>query len=84
VRFAQPVPTVLDPDETAVVVVARQTAPARTWAFRSPDDRAPRTAERYVTRYDLTPTERFVTQGIEPLHVGFELSVFDDLEVLKD
>lgn len=85
VRFASPVSTALDVGGTAVVAVARHADPARTWVFRSPDDRAPLRAERYFTPTDLTPATPFasLSAGRDLELVGFGLATFDDLGLLQ-
>jgi TIR domain len=60
-RFAEPVLTALDGKDTAVVTVSRLADPARTWVFRSPDDRAPLKADGHFTPSGLTPTNPFAT-----------------------
>jgi hypothetical protein len=85
VRYAEPVLTALDASEAVVVAVARHADPARTWVFRSLDDRAPLKAERYFTRTDLTPANPFAALAEErDLElVGFDLATFDDLGLLR-
>jgi hypothetical protein len=85
VRFDKPVVTALDASATAVVAVARHADPTRTWAFRSPDDRAPLKADRYFTPTDLTPANPFasLTDGRDVESVSFDLATFDDLGLLR-
>jgi hypothetical protein len=81
VHFTKPVQTILDENETAIVAVASETDPARTWVFRSPDDRTPLKAERYFTVAELSPADKWARRDLE--YVGFDLATFDDLGLLR-
>jgi hypothetical protein len=85
VRFATPVATALDASGEVVVAVSRHADPGRTWVFRSADDGAPLSAERYFTPTDLTPSNPFssMSEGYDLEHVGFDLATFDDLSLLQ-
>jgi hypothetical protein len=85
VRFATPVATALDASGEVVVAVSRHADPRRTWVFRSADDRAPLSAERYFAPTDLTPSNPFASmpEGYDLEHVGFDLAMFDDLNLLQ-
>lgn len=84
IRIASAVLTALDPTEEVIVAVARHAEPGQTWAFRSPDDRAPLKLERYLTPTDLTPTNPFAlfSERRDLERVGFDLATFDDLGLL--
>jgi hypothetical protein len=86
VRFAAPVLSALSDRDPVIAAVARHAAPARTWAFRSPDDRAPLFAERYHTPTGLTPADPFASlaENRDLAVVGFTLQTFDDLGLLVD
>jgi hypothetical protein len=84
VRFAEPMPTALDESEAATVAVVRHAEPARAWAFRSPDDRAPLQAAGSFAPTDLTPANPFASlaEGRDLASLGFDLARFDDLGLL--
>lgn len=86
VRFAAPILTALDAIQSVVVAVARHSAPAKTWGFRSADDHAPLMAECYFSPTALTPADPFASaaEGRDLEFVGFDLDTFDDLGVLQD
>jgi hypothetical protein len=86
IRFHEPLLTVLDASEPVTVVVVRCDEPARTWAFRSPDDRIPLRAARSIMETELTAVHPLAWRGhprfIYDLPLPFDLAKFDDLGLL--
>jgi len=82
VHYSKPIASALDPTQTIIAAVVDIQKP-QTWVFRSRDDRGPLiTNEKHYATHDLTPSNPSVELGSWEF-VDFELSVFDDLKLLR-